>query len=192
MLAARNEAPDPFAAGKQYNVKLDTQGHTVSMQLEPKAAPALLMHANQQVFLSTEQIAQVASRIANEMNGRSAPDLAPAHGDEGLSPHLAQQLDSMQGRIDELQTALKFEAPLQAQPLQTPVRTEAHLELGLRHHAEVLRATQQKLDGEAFAPRQRCRRTSANCSFFAARWAVLIAGLCAIKGTGRGQQCRIR
>jgi len=59
----------------------------------------------------------------------------------------------MQQRIDVLQTALKFDAPLQPEPALATTASaalatnaSAELEAGLRHHAAVLRATQDKLD----------------------------------------------
>jgi len=113
------------------------------------------------LFLSTDQIADVASRIAFEMSGKSASEPAVSVPVDALSPHLAQQLGAMQERIDLLQTALKFGEPLQPEPalattasaaLATTafatlaVNATAELEAGLRHHAAVLRATQDKLD----------------------------------------------
>jgi len=152
---------DTFAASKQYNVNLDAEGHTVSMHMEPKTVSMPFLHAKQQMFLSTDQIADVALRIAFEMSGKSAPEPAASVPVDALSPHLAQQLGAMQQRIDLLQTALKFGEPLPPEPAlatsasAAPVTTAsaalatsatAELEEGLRHHAVVLRASQDKLD----------------------------------------------
>ena len=159
MLAAQQS--DSCATTKQYNVNLDAQGHTINMQLQPKT-PSPLVSNGQQVFLSTDQIADVASRIASEMCSKSVSEPAAARPAaalpaEDLSPVLAQQLKAMQQRIDHLQNALKFDDPIVLATAQAPpalVQGTASaagpatpsIEAGLRHHASVLRATQDKLD----------------------------------------------
>jgi len=148
MLAASQS--ESFASPKQYNVNLNSQGHTINVQLQPKTQTPLL-NSNQQVFLSTDQIANVASRIASEMCGKSVCEPAAAVPAEELSPHLATQLEAMQKRIDQLQSQLKFDvapteaaAPPKASAAEVPAAYS--MEVSLRHHAAVLRSTQEKLD----------------------------------------------
>jgi chromosome segregation ATPase/ribosomal protein S15P/S13E len=150
MLAAKQT--DSFSVTKQYHVNLDEQGHTINMQLQPKTQTTLL-NSNQPVFLSTDQIAEVASRIASEMNGKSLSEPAASVPAEDLSPHLASQLAAMQERIDQLQSHLKFDVPPGVSTVAVPLTASAEamspvqsMEKGLRHHAVVLRSTQDKLD----------------------------------------------
>ena len=78
-MLASSQAP-PLPLGSEYKVNLDNNGHTVNMNIQP--APSMLAAldlgvkalgtANAGVFLTNEQIATVASRIANELCGKRA------------------------------------------------------------------------------------------------------------------------
>jgi len=161
-----NKQPDYLSTASEYKVNLDNNGHTVNMQIMPaKISAPLATAANSPVFLSNEQIADVASRIASELCGKPAIESAAAT--EVLSdvpPHIARQLEVMQKRIDTLQGELRFDASppdpsasakaaapaprvvLQQQQVQPMVDDTTHLDAGLRHHTEILRETQRKLD----------------------------------------------
>ena len=177
-----NKQPEFITTDSEYKVNLDNNGHTVNMQIQPAKITASVpnvLAANTPVFLSTEQIADVASRIASELCGKPVvkTEAAPAEL-EIMSPHVARQIEVMKDRIDALQRELKFEAaapietsraeaqllanaaqqPAALQPpaalaapahsLQQSIHTDnnAHLDAGLRHHAEILRETQRKID----------------------------------------------
>jgi len=76
-MLANNQAP-VLSAGSEYKVNLDNNGHTVKMNIQPAAnmqAPPVagVIASNAGVFLSNEQIALVASRIASELCGKPAP-----------------------------------------------------------------------------------------------------------------------
>jgi len=169
-----NKQPDFMTTGSEYKVNLDNNGHTVNMQIQPAkiAAPlAGMSSANAPVFLSNEQIAHVASRIASELCGKpvletEAALLAPVVP-EAVPPHIARQLEVMKHRIDALQKELKFDAVpgelsraapqpiMQQAPLHQPaplqasrqsLEAENSLHIGLRHHTDILRETQRKID----------------------------------------------
>ena len=178
-----NKQPDFMTTGSEYKVNLDNNGHTVNMQIQPAKIAASLAgvsSANAPVFLSNEQIAHVASRIASELCGKpvletEAAPLAPVLP-EAVPPHIARQLEVMKHRIDALQKELKFDAvpselsraapqpmmqqaPVQPMMQQAPVlqpaplqaqrqslEAENSLHIGLRHHTDILRETQRKID----------------------------------------------
>jgi len=159
-MLANSQAEFPVAS-KEYNVNLDAQGHTVNMQIQPLMNSHNIAQDSKQVFLSSDQIADVASRIASEMCGKTLAETQPTVRAEAMPPHLIRQLDDMQRRIDSLQGELKFKDQ-PAHAITNPVYTntmqsvpiESHiaqnidsdkLQSGLRHHADVLRAAQQKI-----------------------------------------------
>jgi len=220
-MLANNQEP-VMSAGSEYKVNLDNNGHTVKMNIQPAGsmhAPPVpgVLASSAGVFLSNEQIATVASRIASELCGKPAPagqtasGLAPAlpsaalalppaalalgaggavgaspqtmsaapQTDDAIPPHIVRQLKVMQRRIDALQSELHFDASRPPQPraagaARAPAQPElgareqsvgrslapaaprvsasevhahtAHLDAGLRHHTETLRATQRKID----------------------------------------------
>jgi len=171
-----NKQSDFMTTGSEYKVNLDNNGHTVNMQIQPAkiaASLASVASPNAPVFLSNEQIANVASRIASELCGKpvleaEAAPLAPFVS-EAVPPHIARQLEVMKHRIDALQKELKFDAVageqsradpqpivnqapvLQPAPLQASFKsleTENNMQMdaGLRHHADILRETQRKIE----------------------------------------------
>lgn len=147
--------------GKEYTVNLDAQGHTVNMQIQPLANTSNVTHDSKQVFLSSDQIADVASRIASEMCGKTLAEPLASHSAEPMPPHLVHQLDEMQRRINSLQSALRFNdmpvlanntpqytSEMQAVPpasCTSQLCDTVDLKNGLKHHADVLRAAQRKI-----------------------------------------------
>jgi len=170
------EAPAQEMTGSAYTVVLDKQGHTVNMQIQPPLAvaaplafPAAVLSAPAQpaVYLSHEQIADVAARIASEMTGGKRLVKPFAAAGAAVPDNIAQQLVVMQRRINCLQHELQFDAQQQPDPVTSmpPVKLgpatsgtsgpsarsqggghDDELGAGLRHHAGVLRATQNKID----------------------------------------------